>query len=135
MVRGKYEVPDILPVWKAETVRHRCKFMTMEDVAFQKGMIQYAQREVGFVEVIPLKRSQDKLSRAIPALNRCAGGKLYVLESASWREEAEGELIRFTGINDAYDDIVDTVSDAAEILSRYEPPSTKPALPQLLRSL
>lgn len=122
--RAHMEVPDIVPKIFELAKRHQAGFVAIEDVAFQAGIIQEARRRKGMPEVVAMKRVRGggKLVRATVAINRVQSGRVWLPMSAPWLEEVESELLRFTGNEDldANDDIVDTLSDAAELLAREQ---------------
>ena len=117
-VRGRWEVPDIVPQIEKVYRQWGATFAGIEGGGTQQGVYQIARRtKMAVKELSPLRG--DKLIRATKAIILAETGRLWLPESATWREEAEAELVRFTGDEklDAHDDIVDTVAYAADILT------------------
>lgn len=135
-VRVQRETPDITPLIQQEVLIYRPGFVGIEAVAGNRAVLQLAQRAKSPAiitrELTP--HGKDKLVNATPAINLAASGRLYLpCQSATFPLDAViGELTRFTGIDgeDANDDIVDTLGQAAQcIMSGME---NKPGRPQVL---
>ena len=80
----------------------------------QKAVYQLARRtKMTVKEVVPGKG--DKLVKATKGIVLAHDGRVYLPESATWLDDALGELTRFTGDEgkDAHDDVVDNLSMAA----------------------
>lgn len=136
--RLKREIPDIVPeiekCWKDWQVldgrnQPMLKFVGIEAVASNCAVYQAARRTRMVVRQLT-PAGKDKLVRATPAMNLAADGRIWLPEAALWLEDAEAELYRFTGDDkvDAHDDIVDTLSYAAELLMHPQN-GTTPARP------
>jgi hypothetical protein len=87
-------------------------------------------------------KSRDKLANAANAMNMAEAGRIWLPDDdpAFPLEEVEAQLLRFTGDpkRDAHDDIVDTLSKAANVVLGREPkqqgvfsgsPIARPGLP------
>lgn len=82
---------------------------------------QYPAHEV-------LRPMTDKLARARPLQGRMQQGRVIFPENASWRAQAEQELLRFPA--GVHDDVVDALSWAVHLCMAKEPPrlTTPPRL-------
>lgn len=111
MERGRKDGPDLVPWIKEVTERWGCMGVWIEKVQFQALVIQLARKAgVPVRELIP---KGDKIARAIPATALMEGERFFLRKPASWLGVAEEELLSFpTG---AHDDIVDTISYAAQV--------------------
>lgn len=119
--RWQKEIPDLPPLILQSYQRWKPKFVAIERVGANAAVFQLCQRLPMVVKPLdPL--GLDKLVRATPAMNLAASGRLYFPESAAWLDDAQGELLRFTGDpkQDAHDDIVDTLSYAAASFSETD---------------
>jgi predicted phage terminase large subunit-like protein len=115
--RWQREIPDLPQLILASYKRWRPEFVAIEGVAANSGVFQLCNRlPMSVSRVDPL--GEDKLVRATSAMNLAHSGRLYLPCQSGWLEEAEAELVRFTGDDkqDAHDDIVDTLSYAAQVL-------------------
>lgn len=115
--RWQLEIPDIPARILASYKRHKPEFVAIEAVAANSAVYQHCRRLPMVVRrVSPL--GEDKLVRATGAMNLAHDGRLYLPVASGWLDEAESELVRFTGDEkvDAHDDIVDTLSYAAQVL-------------------
>lgn len=124
--RGRWEVPDIpqriVPLFE----RYRCSEVVIEGGGTQKGIVQLCRRHprlgaTAVREITP--EGKDKLVRATAALNLAAAGKLWLpANNPPWLDVALAELLRFTGdpLQDAHDDVVDTLAYAALVVRGYQ---------------
>ena len=67
-----------------------------------------------------LRPMTDKLARARPLQGRMQQGRVIFPEEASWRAQAEQELLRFPA--GAHDDVVDALAWAVQLCMNKEPP-------------
>jgi len=75
----------------------------------------------GGLFVLPLDVDTDKVTRAIPAADRCRAGKIWLPAGAPWLEEYLGELASFPSA--AHDDQVDATSHAVRVaVTKWMPP-------------
>jgi predicted phage terminase large subunit-like protein len=121
MHRFQKQIPDIPPMVLAEHRRWRPLFTGIEAVAGNAAVLQFCQRLPMIAKAVS-PMGEDKLVRATSAMVLCETGRLYLPDQADWLEDAEGELLRFTGDDkvDAHDDIVDTLSMFAADLPGLE---------------
>lgn len=114
MVRGRWEVPDIVPRMRRAYAGWGLDYIAIESGGTQQGVYQIARRtEMAVRELQPGR--EDKLVRATAAIVLAESGRLLLPRGAPWLADAESELLRFTGDPglDAHDDIVDTLAYAA----------------------
>lgn len=87
--------------------------MYVEDKASGTGLIQQLQNEQGFVPVIAVQRTKDKLTRVMEVQPRIQAGMVFIPESAPWVVDFLAECEAFTA-NDTHkhDDQIDPLVDA-----------------------
>lgn len=125
--RGKYEIPEQVQLCQRSYRRHRPQFVGVEEVLNQRALAQLLRRSTDPAMVVrslsPM--GQDKLARAAGGINLVASGRVYLPEAnrAFPLDDVIGECERFTGDDekDSHDDIVDTLSYAAELLPMLSP--------------
>ncbi len=79
------------------------------------------------LNVLPLDVDTDKVTRALPAADKCQAGRLWLPAGAPWLEEYLGELASFPVA--AHDDQVDTTSHAVRVVVAKWMPPPLPAKP------
>jgi len=111
-------IPELLKVWD----QYGPQFIVIEGGGTQKAVVQLARRTRAIVQEYIPPPGHDKLVRAMRGIVLAESGRLWLPKGALWREVAEAELVRFTGDEkqDSHDDIVDTLSMAAHVLSGKE---------------
>lgn len=116
--RLRVEVPDLVPAVEQAYQDWGCRYVAVEGGGTQKAVFQLCKRtRMAVREVLP--GGQDKLVRATRAIVLAESGRVLVPESAPWLAESLAEVLRFTGDprRDAHDDVVDTLSYAADQLA------------------
>ena len=120
--RFRAEIPEIIPAIQKQAKRWQPGIVAIEAVASNNAVLKFCQRSTSPVmNTMPLNpRGKDKLVRATPAMNLAHQERIWVPENGKEDfpyDEAMGELYRFTGDEDrdAHDDVVDTVSYAADV--------------------
>lgn len=118
--RNRWEVPDIVPEMERVWALHRPLYVGVEGLQ----LYQLAKRTKMIVKELK-PAGLDKLKRATKAIVLAESGRVWLPEhqgcwgrGAASVEDVLGELVRFTGDEkrDAYDDVVDTASYAAELI-------------------
>lgn len=137
--RGRWEVPDILPEIKKKYREYDAAFVGIEAVAAHSGtgVYQLAKRTEMVVRALS-PRSHDKLVRATPAIIMAEAGRLWLPAwRPAWVEDAESELVRFTGDprQDGHDDVVDTLAYAVAGMGEANPYPQSKAPPEGPRRL
>jgi predicted phage terminase large subunit-like protein len=106
-------------VW-SEYQRHKAGKAYVEGIGVGKGVAQTCRRHSGHMNIIEFAPTKDKLVTATNALNMMEAGRVWLPKDAAGfpLDEVESQLIRFTGDKrkDAHDDVVDTLSQAANVL-------------------
>jgi predicted phage terminase large subunit-like protein len=135
-VRGHYNNPEQQSLIRQVYLRLHPDFVQIEATAYQLAIVQQLRdtpyRENGSSVSIPLREYRpvkDKVSRASTAAILVENGKMYFLKTLADLQEIKNEVLRFPLYS--HDDIVDTISQAAEMiaspripLSGDEPPRT-----------
>jgi phage terminase large subunit-like protein len=119
------EIPEIPEhVWQ-EYKRYSAGRAFVEGFGIGKGPAQLCRRHPGAMNVVEYTpqgdgKSRDKLANAANALNMAEAGRLWLpLDNPAFpRDEVESQLLTFTGSAklDAHDDIVDSLSKAANVI-------------------
>lgn len=127
---GRYEMPEQVRLCQSLYRRFRPQFLGVEDVGYQKGLIQTLQRSSTPVMVVkPLRTgNQDKLARAAGAMSLAASRRVFLPAVAVSAEENPvhamlSELVSFTGEKKGKDDVTDTLSYATMMLTFVRPGS------------
>lgn len=115
MKRFRKEIPDVVENIVDQYKLWKHDFVKIEYVGTGLGPAQYA--ELNGVPVIRMKKNKDKLTNATAALMLMKAGRIYFPENAPWLETAEDEVFGWTGLPTEEDDIIDTLSDAANEVS------------------
>lgn len=117
--RGRIEGTRIVPTLKALNHEYRPSYWGIEDVAFQRLILQQARQQG--LTVRSLKPESDKIVRSIPLQVKMESGQVFFPKSKPWTMDVELELLKF-GPNCTRDDIVDCCSYAAlELSKRHRP--------------
>ena len=120
--RGKFELPEQVALCQDSYRRYKPAFVCIETVMNQRGLGDYLRRSHTPVMVVrPVTPGgKKKLEHALGAIVLASDGRLYLPadDPGFPLDDVTGELTRFTGDEnlDANDDIVDTLSYAAEQL-------------------
>lgn len=126
--RFRAEIPDIPPrALAAFRAYPQVRLVGIEAVAANNAVLKLCQR-LPMPATILSPLGLDKLVRATSFMALAKEGRVFVPETAPWVETALSELTHFTGIEgqDAHDDIVDTCSYAALVLTDHGRPAGKP---------
>lgn len=115
MLRFRKEIPDVVEGIVSEYIRWNHDYVKIEYVGTGIGPAQYA--ELAGVPVIRMKKNKDKITNATAAMMLMKAGRIYLPENAAWLETMEDEVFGWTGIPTEEDDIIDTLSDAANEVS------------------
>lgn len=123
MVRQQSEVPAFLAALKARNVTRVTSYMS----GTEKAIEQFLGREG--LQVNRLNATGDKFTRAQPSAAAWNTGRILLPRNAPWVQPLLSELLGFTGVGDAHDDIVDALASLfAELLLEPEKKTTDPAL-------
>ena len=125
--RGRWEIPEQVELCQRSYRRHRPMYLAVEELLNQRSLAQVLRRSTDPVMAVKSvsPAGKKKLEHAVPAMVLAESGRVLLPEDnpAFPLDDVVGELTRFTGDpdQDAHDDIVDTLSYAAELLPAMEP--------------
>jgi predicted phage terminase large subunit-like protein len=133
-IRKRMVGTQILPTMKAIAETYKPAYFVVEDVAFQRLVIEDARKQG--LTVKAYKPEHDKLTRSLPLQVRMEAGQVWFPESAPWLEGLERELLGFPA--GVHDDMVDALSMAAIEVNRAkdvkvflsEPKKEAPPIPK-----
>lgn len=112
-VRQRIEVPDQLPLIRAQRAKWKPRWTAVEDKASGTGIVQEARRQG--VALRPLKAVADKVTRAAAAAVLYENHAVFHPLDAAWLADYEHELKAFP--NGAHDDQVDCIAHAVNELA------------------
>lgn len=118
--RGKLEIQEQVTTCQASYRRHRPAFVAVEEVLNQRALAQLLRRSTNPPMVVrgTTPGGRKKLEHALAAIVLTSTGRVYLpADSPAFPlDDVVSEVTRFTGDEnlDAHDDIVDTLSMAAE---------------------
>lgn len=115
MIRFRKEIPDVVEEIRRAYRMWRPQYIKIEDNGPGKGVYQYALKTG--LPVQPNSKIRDKVSNSTDAQIRMKQGRIWLPQTAHWRDAVEGEVFSWTGSPQETDDIVDTLSDAARDVS------------------
>lgn len=124
MLRAQVEVSEFgarLAAWRDASMHTRIGGQ-------ERAVIELLNRQHGLrVSTEPAKT--DKFTNAQPAAAAWNDARVLLPRDAAWTAPLLDEVLAFTGVNDAHDDIVDALASLHNALQRREPhPSTIRAL-------
>lgn len=123
MDRFRDEIPEVVERIKKIHDKWKCQYYKIESNGLGLGIAQYAT--LYGLPVIQNKKAKDKVVNSTTAQVRMRAGKIWFPQYAYWLEQAEGEIFNWTGDPKQHDDIVDTLSDAAnDVLWEAGPDTT-----------
>ena len=130
VVNERLDIDQIVPTLALVCKDWSPAFVVFENTGFQLALVRDARRKLG----LPVReydpRGKGKLPRATPAIIMAESGKLLLPNDAPWLKTVVDQLTRFTGLDDAEDDIVDNFSQACEQVPRlYNEPKTEQRKP------
>lgn len=110
MVRGRWDFPDLCQQIRDAFAKHSPEFMGIEDASAGRQVLQ-------LLSALRLRalshEGKGKKERFGPAANELKEGKVFLPRAAAWRDDAETELVSYTGLPDEQFDIGDTMAYAA----------------------
>lgn len=114
MKRDRAELPETVDMIADQYAEFEPLFMKIEDNGVGLGATQYA-RNVG-IPVKAIHKGKDKLENSTAAQLLMRARKVWLPDNAPWINECEDEIFNWTGHPNEQDDIIDTLSDAANEL-------------------
>lgn len=114
MVRFRDEIPVVVEQIEKVYKKWKPEFVKIEVNGIGLGVGQYVAK-LG-IPVSKTQKGSDKLENSTAAQLLMKSGKIYFPDNASWIDECEDEVFQWTGLPSEQDDIVDTLSDAAQVI-------------------
>ena len=127
--RERMAGPQIVPTIKMLHSIHRPQIIYVEDVAFQRIIIQECRAQG--LPVKPVRPEGDKVTRSIMLQVKMENHQFYMPKEKSWTADVIEELAEFP--NAAHDDIVDALSYIAiqgNVLHRRIPEKVQQETPE-----
>lgn len=112
MVREQLEPREYIPLIKAAGITKLAWYLS----STERGLAELF-RDNG-IAVRELRASTDKYVRAQPSAQAWNDGRILLPRGASWAEALYREVLSFTGVNDASDDVVDALAALHKDLAR-----------------
>jgi len=120
MLRAQVEVSE----FGARLVTWRDAVMHTRIGGQEKAVIQLLNRQHGLrISTEPAKT--DKFTNAQPAAAAWNDGKVLLPRDQAWTAPLLDEVLTFTGVNDAHDDIIDALASAHHALTTRKPNDAK----------
>jgi predicted phage terminase large subunit-like protein len=105
------EAPVVVERMKRMYQKWRPVYFKMETNGPGKPIAQYAS--LAGIPITMNKKYRDKVSNSITAQVKMKAGKIWLPQTAPWLKDVEDEVFNWIGSPSQKDDIVDTLSDAA----------------------
>lgn len=106
VIRQRFETTNHLPLLQSVYQRYRPALIGVENVQYQKSLIQQAIKSG--LPVKSLRPDKDKISRALMIASQLENGMIYFQRNADYLPEFEKELLNFP--KSRHDDQVDAFS-------------------------
>jgi predicted phage terminase large subunit-like protein len=121
--RGRWSTNEIMDEIRRTYQTWMPMMIGIEDVAYQRMMIEILNRDSAFLPVQPIKADKDKRRRAMGVAHLFQKGIVHLSN-----KELRDELIVFTGTDhDQYADLVDAAVHALHLIQRYCFPDATPS--------
>jgi predicted phage terminase large subunit-like protein len=111
MIRFRDEIPEVVEKIAETYGKYKPRYVKIEKNGVGLGVAQYVAK-LG-IPVRKLQKGADKLENSTAAQLLMRAGKVWLPDNARWIDECEDELFSWTGAPTEQDDIIDTLSDAA----------------------
>ena len=116
--RFREEIPEIYKAIKRNHKQQAPDFIGLEYTS--QSIHLYQMLSTAGLPMKPLSpRSQDKLTRAVPATNRMEQGRVWFPQTAPWLEDWEAEIFTWTAHPHEQDDQVDVLAYACIYVSEF----------------
>jgi len=121
VIKGKWESPDLRKVLidfhnkhsHASASKGRLRWVYIEDKSSGTDLVQSLEKDMN---IFPVQRNTDKVTRAMDTVPYVASGKVYLPEEAEWLSDLKDEIRKFTPLmNHKYDDQVDMFMDGVDV--------------------
>lgn len=117
MLRFQKEVPEVVEGVVSMWRKWRPSYFCIEANGSGQAVCQYAM--TFGVQVKEIRKFRDKVVNSTSAQLRMKAGRIWIPQESSWKETWEAEVFNWTGDGNGHDDIVDTLSDAANEVAEY----------------
>lgn len=114
--KGRLEFPELKRKMVAVADRYNPDSILVEDKASGQSLIQELRRST-MLPIIPVKVDRDNVTRAYAITPLIEGGRVYLPEWATWKDEYINVMASFP--SGAHDDEIDSTSQALEYLRSY----------------
>lgn len=111
MLRFREEIPQVVDKVAEVYAKYSPKYVIIEKNGVGLGVTQYVAK-LG-IPVKQIMKGRDKLENSTAAQLMMRSGKIWLPDNAPWIDECEDELFSWTGLPSEQDDVIDTLSDAA----------------------
>jgi predicted phage terminase large subunit-like protein len=111
MVRFRDEIPQVVDQIARVYGKYHPRYVLIEQNGVGLGVAQYVAK-LG-IPVKKIHKGRDKLENSTAAQLMMRAGKIWLPDNAKWIDECEDELFAWTGLPSEQDDVIDTLSDAA----------------------
>lgn len=115
MERFRSEIPEVVETLRSQYAKWKPSVVIIEKNGLGTGVAQAAARRG--LPVAELRTMKDKVVNATEAMNRMSGGKIWFPQEAYWLKDAEDEIFTWQGHPYQPDDIIDTLSNAANFIA------------------
>jgi predicted phage terminase large subunit-like protein len=105
------EAPVVVERMKRMYQKWRPTYFKMETNGAGKPIAQYAS--IAGIPINMNRKYRDKVTNSITAQVKMKAGKIWLPQTAPWLKDVEDEVFNWIGSPSQKDDIVDTLSDAA----------------------
>ena len=116
MWRGRVEYPELKRTAVNLFNRDKAQAVYIEDKASGQSLIQDLKRDT-VLPLLPVQVDSDKITRAYAITPLIEAGKVFLPESAFWLHDFIEEMSGFP--NSEHDDIVDSVTQALNVISKH----------------
>ncbi len=115
MKRFREEIPYVIDQIQDSYKRFNAKYVACETNGLGIGPAQILMAKG--VSMVDNRKNKDKIQNASNAIYRMKAGRVWFPEDAHWLKPAMDEVFSWTGHPGLPDDVVDTLSDACNILT------------------
>lgn len=115
MKRFREEIPFLIESIKDSYQRFRPEYVAVETNGLGIGPAQILMSKG--LKIVNNRKNRDKIQNASNAIYRMKKGRVWLPEKAPWLKTCMDEIFTWTGHPGLPDDIVDTLSDACNIVT------------------
>jgi predicted phage terminase large subunit-like protein len=115
MKRFREEIPYVIDQVQDSYRRFKCNYAAVETNGLGIGPFQILQARG--LNMVDNRKNRDKIQNAANAILRMKNGRVWLPEQSPWLKTCMNEIFAWTGHPGMPDDVVDTLSDACNILT------------------